>query len=402
MSFLRSLIEIDLRALADLMVVALLFWALVLWVRRTRARLALAGLAIVGGVYLLARELDLRLTAWILQGFFAVFVIVLVVVFQEDLRRLFEQIAVWGLRRQTPPAPPQALDILARTVARLAATRTGALLVLPGREPLDRHVEGGILLDGRLSEPLLLSLFDPHSPGHDGAVVVGGDRVMRFALHLPLSSDRAQLAATGTRHAAGLGLAERTDALCVVVSEERGSVSVAREGRLRRLRRPEDLAGELRRFQTETAVPAADVASVWRRLVTGWREALAAVVAAAGVWVLVVPGSTVTEVERTALVRVENLPEGFVLDAVEPSEVQVVLSGRRRDLVFRDRAALSVPIDALLVKLGRRTFDVEPERVRRPPGLTVVAVEPTRVRVSVRQVGEGAREKSGASGPNAP
>lgn len=88
MSFLRSLIEIDLRALADLMVVALLFWALVLWVRRTRARLALAGLAIVGGVYLLARELDLRLTAWILQGFFAVFVIVLVVVFQEDLRRL--------------------------------------------------------------------------------------------------------------------------------------------------------------------------------------------------------------------------------------------------------------------------------------------------------------------------
>ncbi len=390
MSFLRSLIESELRDFADLALVALIFWVLIAWLRRTRARFALLGLSILGLVYLLARTFGLQLTAWMLQGFFAVFVIVLVVVFQEDLRRLFEQIALLGLRR-TPPAPPSgALDVVARAVVRMAGTRTGALLVLPGREPLDRHVEGGIALDASLSEPLLLSLFDPHSPGHDGAVIVTGGRVARFAVHLPLSSDRRQLGPGGTRHAAALGLAERTDALCVVVSEERGTVSVAREGRLRVLRRPEDVLGNMRLFLDETAASAAAPSSLWRRAAGGWRDAVAALGAALVVWLLVVPGATVTEVTRAAPVVVENLPAGWVLEGVDPGEVQLVLEGRRRDLFFGDRGALAVPIDALLVKLGRRTFEIDPTQVRHPPDLRVLAVEPDRVKLSVRREDEQA------------
>src|SRR5690606_23301634 len=123
--------------------------------------------AIAAGLYFAARWLGLQMTVWILQGFFAVGVLVLVVVFQEDLRRALDQLAVWGLRRKPQSAPPDAVDVLTRTVRRLAATRTGALIVIPGREPLDRHVDGGVELGGRLSEPLLLSIFDPHSPGHD-------------------------------------------------------------------------------------------------------------------------------------------------------------------------------------------------------------------------------------------
>ena len=119
--------------------------------------------------------------------------------------------------------------------------------MLPQREPIESHVEGGIALDGRLSEPLLLSLFDPSSPGHDGAVILRGAQIERFAVHLPLSVNRAALGPGGTRHAAALGLSERCDAICIVVSEERGTVSVARDGLLRVLARPQDLALELRR-----------------------------------------------------------------------------------------------------------------------------------------------------------
>ncbi|UCE85770.1 MAG: hypothetical protein JSU66_15810 [Deltaproteobacteria bacterium] len=125
----------------DVSLVALILWAGIVWLRHTRARLALIGVMIVAAVYLAARRLDLELTAWILQGFFAVLVLILVVVFQDDLRRLFEQLAVWGLRRKPPATPLGVIDTLARAVARLAETRTGGLIVIPGREPLERHVE---------------------------------------------------------------------------------------------------------------------------------------------------------------------------------------------------------------------------------------------------------------------
>jgi DNA integrity scanning protein DisA with diadenylate cyclase activity len=118
----------------------------------------------------------------------------------------------------------------------------GALIVIPGRESIERHTEGGIEIDARLSEPLLLSLFDPNSPGHDGAVVIQGSRISAFAVHLPLSTVPA---GRGTRHAAALGLAERCDALCVVVSEERGTISLAREGAIRPIANEAQLAGDL-------------------------------------------------------------------------------------------------------------------------------------------------------------
>lgn len=369
----------------DIVLVTLLLWGGVVWLRHSRARLALLGIAILAAVYLGARRFGLELLAWMLQGFFAVSVLVLVVVFQDDLRRLFEQVAVFGLRRRPRTTPGGVVDVLARVIVRMAESRTGALFVIPGREPLDRHLEGGVTLDARPSEPLFLSIFDTSSPGHDGAVVLAGDRVARFAVHLPLSGDRRQLGQGGTRHAAALGLAERTDALCIAVSEERGTVSVARDGRLRVLRRPEQVARELQAFVEGVApkrqAPASRFASVARR----WPEAAAALGIAFGLWLLLGPGSSVVEVERSTPVIVENLPEGYALESVEPPEVQVRLAGRRRDLVFSNGEALRVEIDAFLVQLGRRTFRIGPDVVRHPEDLRVVEVEPDSVKLSVRR-----------------
>jgi uncharacterized protein (TIGR00159 family) len=394
---LQAPFELQLTDIVDMLLVAAFLWAGVAWLRKTRARLALLGILFLALVYLAARGLELQLTAWILQGFFAVSVIVVVVVFQEDLRRFFEQIAVWGLRRRPAAAPPDLTDVVVRGVARLASGRRGALLVLPGREPLDRHVEGGISLRGRLSEALLLSLFDPHSPGHDGAIVLSGSRVERFAVHLPLSHDYVQLGPGGTRHAAALGLAERTDALCIVVSEERGVVSVAREARLRTLSQPEALGGELRRFLAQMAPAPAEKRSLWQRLGERWLETLFAVGLALGLWLVFVPGSTFTRVTRSVDVTVENLPEGYTLEAVDPPSVKVTLSGRRRDVYLANSGDLAVAIDALLVQLGRRTFQVSPAHVSHPDRVVVVAVRPGRIRLSVGQTeGDAPAEPSEA------
>ena len=224
--------------LVDIGLVAGFGWLAIRYLRRTRGHSILLGLALLGLVYVLARWLELRLAAALFQAFFAVVVLVPIVVFQEELRRAFEQLGSWHGPRPAAPADNGPLDALVRTIARLAATRTGALIVIPGREPLDRHIEGGIPMGGRACEPLLLSLFDASSPGHDGALVLRGDQIERFAVHLPLSANHAALGPGGTRHAAALGLAERCDAICIVVSEERGTVSIARDGELRILPGP--------------------------------------------------------------------------------------------------------------------------------------------------------------------
>src|SRR5919112_6164292 len=179
------------------------------------------------------------------------------VIFQEELRQLFERIAVWSLaRKRTPTLGLSTSDILVRTVADLAKERVGALIVIRGNDPLERHITGGIPLNGKLSAPLLKSIFDPHSPGHDGAVLVEQDSIARFAAHLPLSKDLRQLANVGTRHSAGLGLAELTDALCIVVSEERGTISIARDGKLREVENLQQLGASIESF-LQTKFPSA-------------------------------------------------------------------------------------------------------------------------------------------------
>ena len=394
MSLIReTLFSLRFLDIADMAMVAALLWSAMVLLRRTRARVALTGLAILGVVYLFARQLGLRVTAGILQGFFAVLIIVVVVVFQEDLRRFFEQIGSWGLRRRPQTLRTGMSDLLVRAVAHLAATRTGALLVIPGAEDLDRHLDGGISLNGHLSEPILLSLFDASSPGHDGAVILRASEVERFAVHLPLSSDHAQLKEGGTRHAAALGLAERTDALCIVVSEERGKVSVASHGVLRTLKRPEELADELDRFLRE-ASPEKQSEPLWRRFRGVWKEASISILLAALLWVMFVPGSLVTAVTHRVPVLVNNLPRGYVLEEIDPPEIEVTLEGRRRDAYLVNRATLAVRVDALLVKLGRRTFEITSANLEHPPNLAVVQVAPDHVRLSVRQEEEKTAQPS--------
>lgn len=375
---------ITLRDLVDIAVASLLFWGAIWWLRRTRALPAFLGLSILAAVYLAAELLQLHLTAWIFQGFAAVLLVLVVVVFQDDLRRLLEQIGKWGLRRPPVAAASGGADILVRTLARLAHRKIGALVVIQGKEPLDRLLDGGISLEGHLSEPLLVSLFDPHSPGHDGALLVAGDRILRYAVHLPLSGDHAQLDDRGTRHAAALGLAERSDALAIVVSEERGIVSVARNGKLRQLATAQELTAVLRDFEAYVRPGPADGRGVVRLLGSQWANLALAGVLAGGLWLLLGPGASVVEVARLAPVVVENLPPQFELVSVDPAEVTVVVSGPRRRLYLARDDAFEVRIDAFLAQLGRRTFRITAQEVKHPPETDVIEISPSVVKLDVQ------------------
>jgi diadenylate cyclase len=368
---------------ADVGIVAVTVFVLLRTLRSSRARLALVGMSVVGLVDLAARQIGLPLTAWLFQGLFLVSAVVLVLAFQDDLKRFFERLAVLGLRRRPSPFEEGPLEVVVRASFGLAAARRGALVVLPGRDPLDTLLEGGFSLEGAVSEPLLLSLFDPHSPGHDGAAIVESGRIRRFAVHLPLSSDFAEIGPRGTRHAAALGLSEQSDALCIAVSEERGTVCVARAGSLKEVEGPAALRRALHAF-LEEARPRPAEFPAGKRLLARFREWGVALAVAAGLWLLVVPGSETSEATLSVPVEIANLPAGYTLDSVAPPSVVVTVTGVRRRLFVLQPSDLTVSVDALLAQLGRRTFDLSPHSVRTPRGVTVVAVEPDHVVLDLR------------------
>ena len=356
-----TLLEVTFSDFVDIAVVGVLFWGLLAWTRRMHARMALAGLAFLGAFYLLARQFELQLTAWIFQGFFAVLVVLLVVVFQDDLRRLFEQIAALGPWQKGIEAPRRA--VWRYWFARYIYWRRsggGALVVLPGREPLDRLLQGGIvLLHATISEELIDSLFGTTSAGHDGALLMREDRLERFAVYLPLSENRGELGPGGTRHAAALGLSERSGRPL-----PRG-VGGARHHR----RREPGSTGSCRRSLTNCWP---DCRSTRGRRSgrapkygpgAGWRvispKGVLSFALAFGAWVFLVPGASVEESTYEVAVGVENLPDGYALEGVRPAVVDVTVKGPRRALLLASQGRLSaLVIDADYVRFGRRTFEV--------------------------------------------
>lgn len=278
----------------DILIVTALCWIVIAWMREARARIALGGMASIALLFGLARWLELNLTTSFLQGFIALAALVLVVVFQDDLRRFLEGITLWAVGSATPRPSDDVLDELGSLCFALAARRTGALFVLPGRESIDRLLDGGYYLDGRVSEPLLWSLLDPGTPGHDGAIVIRAGRVSRFGVHLPLSTEWAEIGGGGTRHAAGLGLTERSDALSIIVSEERGEVSLASRGRLEQIPDAAILRERLDRFLRRTARQRHEPwlgSRVLKAARRRWREGILAAGLALGFWIHTASGA---------------------------------------------------------------------------------------------------------------
>ncbi len=379
----------------DILVVAVLLYTATAFLKQTRAAFIIRGIFILAAIYIIARYLDLQLTAWIFQGFFAIFLIIIVVIFQEELRQIFERIAVWSLTpKGIRPLRSNTVDILVGALADLAKDRIGALIVIEGKDPIARHVMGGIELEGKISEPLLKSIFDPHSAGHDGAVIVQNDKIALFAAHLPLSKDFQQLADVGTRHSAALGLAELSDALCIAVSEERGTISVARDSRLRQIENIQELGLLLENFLEEKfPSPERRMPSV-SLIRENWLAKLVTFSLAVGLWYVLVPGSSTIEVTYKLPVQVQNLQSDYRIEDVQPTEINATFTGPKRAFYFFDPGKLKVDVDLSTTEPGRKTLRISEQNVRHPQTLTLQQLEPSTVRVVVRKTPKEQEDKS--------
>ncbi|MBI3050260.1 MAG: TIGR00159 family protein [Acidobacteria bacterium] len=253
----------------DIALVAILVYELLLLIRGTRAvQMALSG-GFILALFFLSQWLELETVNWVIRNLAGYVVFAIIVLFQADIRRALAHFGRAPFFRyfERAPSTDETLEEIVVTVQNLAARKTGAIIVIERQIGLRNYIEGGIPLDALVTYDLMASIFQPESPLHDGAVIIQGDRVAAAACFLPLSVDPKVSRGLGTRHRAAIGLTEENDAVAVVVSEETGSISLARDGKLERGISPDALRTELqslvgsrRRMRLSRAEPRSSLA----------------------------------------------------------------------------------------------------------------------------------------------
>lgn len=377
-------LEISFADVADICVVTLVIYSFLVAVKRTRrSGMIFAGIVILGVVYLAARKFGLVLTVTLLQGFFAVILLALVVIFQEDLRYFFERVGLWWVERRLPRYKRKTgrmrhreVELLARTLGDLARAKIGALVIIRGKDTIARHLDGGEEVQGLISEPLLKSIFDPHSLGHDGAVVIDGHVIDRLGCHLPLSKNLEKLSRSGTRHAAALGLSEHSDALCIVVSEERGTISLARRGDIWPVTTTEELARVLEKFYNEISPRRAERRPWVVFFQKNYREKAVALGLSIALWVVMVFRAHVMQQTFDVSVGYSLLPGNLSVNRVEPAKVKVTLSGPRKNFDFVDADRIKLTLELWDLQKGRRAVSISGGDLTYPNGLDLQDIEP--------------------------
>ncbi len=372
----------------DIAFISLFLYLILNWLRQSVSKRTLLALTVIVFMYVTARLTEMYLTELLIEGLFVVILIGIVVVFQSDIRRLFERLGNLPLfwdEGQAPTSGSSVFTKLTEAVGRMAERNTGALIAIKGKESWDRHIHGGIGLNGQVSIPLLYSLFNPRSPGHDGAVLIEGEQILSFGAHLPLSTNLAKLSERGTRHAAALGLSEQCDALVIIVSEERGSISIARNGRLTALESGNELNQKLDEFQQEIYHPGeAALTHWWKR--KNLRTALLSVGLAFIFW-LAFAYQTET-VYRTFSVPIEyrNLQSSHIIlrDSV-PLEARVTLSGPEQAFRLFEPSQLVVSFN-LAGKAGADRLDITAKNLNLPSDLNLYEVTPRSLEVKARKL----------------
>jgi uncharacterized protein (TIGR00159 family) len=369
----------------DIVLNSYVFFRFYILFRGTNVLRVLFGLACIWFAQRIAISLGLIVSSWISQGITAAAALLVVVIFRNEIRSVLQtkniKAILWGLPKKETTTP---IEIIAASAFELARRRIGALIVVPGKDNLEEIIQHGIDWQGTISKEMLMSIFWPDNPVHDGAALTRADRVEEVSCILPLSVRDDLPSNYGTRHRAALGLAENSDALVVIVSEERGEVAVAKNGRISKVQIPATLEKQLRDhagllFTTRQGV-------LNEKLEIG----LASILSLAftmGIWFSITRGLDTLATYEIPLEYMNRNPSQEIV-SVSENTVKLQISGSRSLLRTVSADQLRVRLDLSKATVGENTFTISRENITLPPGVLLKDVQPPLIDVNLDVLAE--------------
>lgn len=375
------------RAMLDICLIAAGMFFLYRTLRHLGTWKIVTGILAALAVYLLARLLSLKGLEWIFGNLSQVAVISLIIIFQPELRKLLERAV--SMKRSTKSKRGLGLaQTIAQSLDQMSQRRQGAIIVVPGKEPIEQWLSGGFSLDARASVPLIMSIFDPNSPGHDGAVIVDDGRITRFGVRLPVSANPILPDEFGTRHYAALGLSEKSDALVLTVSEERGQVSVFSRAAYRPITDHGTIADIIRAHWDAVAhFPLRLPEGQPRWLLVS--QLLTSLVVAAVFWsTLIIARTEPVEKFLAGTLEYIAVPPNLVLVDTREDSVRLHLAGPKDNLDTLSASPLSIKLDLSKAVPGEQTFVITSANINLPKGVSLLDATPPGVEITLAEIEE--------------
>lgn len=326
-----------------------------------------------------AVPLGLVITSWAMQGVITVAAFVIIIIFRNEISSVLQtknfKSFFWGIPRHQFNTP---LNIIAESVYELAQKKIGALIVLPLKKSVENVVQGGVTLNGKLSNEMLVSIFWPNNPVHDGAVIIEGDKITRTGVLLPLSQKKDLPSQFGTRHRAALGVSELTDALVIVVSEERGKVSLFKENKFYEI--PDRLA--LEKFLEDQTTDGSTPKGFRHQSIELAAAAAISVIFTSGLWMNFSKGM---ETLATYTVPVEFMMSDQKMEIVSlsASNIKLLVSGSRPLVSSISPEQMKVKLNLSSYGAGTNHVSVTNENILLPPGVRLKTIEPSSLDVTL-------------------
>lgn len=371
----------------DIIFLTVLAYYLFMWFKGTKAFNALVGLLVMGVVFTTAQTWGLFLTTWVFQIFWQVLVILLIILFQSEIRQVLERVdplQAFGLRKKVVPG--KWVHRFSEGIFSLAERKIGAILIIERSDRVEQWITGGQDLEGEPNREVLLTVFQKESPLHDGALVVRNGRLIRVACYLPLSSNDDLPTEWGTRHRAAMGISEKSDAIVVVVSEERGDVTFL----FQKKATPVLSSDQLSLYVEETLQPVLPPSVNWKdrlfHLMTRrWKAKAGTLALVLAMW-LMLAGQQNFEVALSVPIELKDIP--VRLEIVEPMtpKVRLQIRGLRKDAGTLTEKNVQAQLDLSSADTGRRVFPITREQILLPnERVSVVNIEPSHVTFRFRE-----------------
>jgi diadenylate cyclase len=366
----------------DIFILTYIFYRLYLWLRKKKALRMVIAILALPLFYFFGQWIDLPLSVWALQNLWPVIIVVLVVIFQQEIREVLGNISLPSFFFGRPEGiTSKTIDKMVEAAFQMADKKIGGLIVLQKGDDLDELIHEKTPLDAEINEDLLISIFNPQSPLHDGAVIIQGDRIRYAAALLPLSKSASLPKEWGTRHRAGVGITEISDAECIIVSEERGEVLLASKGTLQRKEGREDLKQSL--VHVAPVQEKRDGERVWlKKIFEDLPKKALFLILVCLLWAFVI-GIRQGEVNFNIPIEYYSIPQNLVIAGEPPKEVNVRLKGSQRLLASINPNQIRVRVDLSNAHKGVNQISLSETNINIGPGVSVTNFYPRNIRLQL-------------------